>query len=201
MVLLSRGGLRNLLAPSEVFTRQLYIPSQVVDGTGTVGGEFTLVSGSDTSTPLAFNASAVEVAEAVNAIRSWEGLVLVDRQELLSSGGNDSGDGYEGDLFEWRLTFPPAEGDVEELRVRKFLSIYLYSMCERILHWATKARAPACPLPDKMTSSGTSLRPPSAHVTRAFISPPPASLFCHDACQFDHPGRFGVDFSCRLADL
>lgn len=91
---------------------------QVVNGTGAVGGEFTLVSGSDTSAPLAFNASAAEVADAVNTMRSWEGLVLVDRQELLSGEGSDSVDAYEGDLFEWRLTFPPAEGDVEELRVR-----------------------------------------------------------------------------------
>ncbi len=95
----------------------IYLPPhllmQIVNGTDTVGGEFTLVIGSDTSSPLAFNASAAEVADAVNTMRSWEGLMLVDRQELLSG---------VGDLFEWRLTFPPAEGDVEELRVRSALS-------------------------------------------------------------------------------
>lgn len=90
-----------------------------MDGTDTVGGEFTLISGSDTSAPLAFNASAAEVAEAVNSMKDWEGLVLVERQELVSSESSGSGDASEGDMFEWRLTFPPAEGDVQELRVRR----------------------------------------------------------------------------------
>lgn len=92
---------------------------QTVDGTGTVGGEFALVSGSDASTPLAFNASAAEVAEAVNSMTDWEGLVIVERQEIESSEPNDSGDASGGDMFEWRLTFSPAEGDVQELRVRR----------------------------------------------------------------------------------
>lgn len=90
-----------------------------MDGTSTVGGEFTLVSGSDASTPLAFNASAAEVAEAVNSMSEWAGLVLVGRQELGYNESSDSGDVDEGDMFEWRLTFSPAEGDVQELRVRK----------------------------------------------------------------------------------
>lgn len=89
-----------------------------MDGTGTVGGEFTLVSGSDTSTPLAFDASAAEVAEAVHGMKAWAGLVLVERQELAYNESSDSGDASEGDMFEWRLTFSPAEGDVQELRVR-----------------------------------------------------------------------------------
>ena len=90
-----------------------------MDGTGTVGGEFTLVSGSDASTPLAFNASAAEVAEATNSMKEWAGLVLVERQELRYNESSDSEDMNERDMFEWRLTFSPAEGNVDELRVRK----------------------------------------------------------------------------------
>lgn len=90
-----------------------------MDGTGTVGGEFTLISGSDTSAPLIFDASAAEVAEAVNIMKEWQGLVLVEQQELVSNESNDSGEANVGDMFEWRVTFSPAEGDVEELRVRR----------------------------------------------------------------------------------
>lgn len=98
---------------------------QTVNGTDKVGGEFTLISGSNASIPLAFNASAEAVAEAINDIKNWGGLVLVDRQQLLLS-ESDSDDAHEGDMFEWRLTFSPIEGDVEELRVRKCL---FASMC------------------------------------------------------------------------
>lgn len=91
--------------------------SQTANGTDTVGGEFTLVSGSNASVPLAFNASAAEVAEAVNGMKDWEGVVLVDRQEVVLSESSDSDDKHEGDMFEWRLTFSPIEGDVKELRV------------------------------------------------------------------------------------
>lgn len=87
---------------------------QTINGTDSVGGEFTLVSGSNVSTPLAFNASAMEVAEAINGMKYWGGLVLVDRQDLLASDTNTN----ERDMFEWRLMFSPTEGDVEELRVR-----------------------------------------------------------------------------------
>lgn len=100
------------------FARHLH-SLQTVNGTGTVGGEFTLVLGSDASTPLAFDASAAEVAEAVNSMKEWAGLVLVERQELGYNESSDSGDVTEGDMFEWRLTFSPAEGDVQELRVRR----------------------------------------------------------------------------------
>lgn len=90
-----------------------------MNGTDPVGGEFTLVSGSNASLPLAANASAADVAEAANGMADWKGLVLVDRQEmLLGETGVSQGDDL-GDLFEWRLTFSPADGDVEELRVSK----------------------------------------------------------------------------------
>lgn len=108
--------------PLRVNCRLIIFP-QTVNGTGTVGGEFTLVSGSNVSTPLAFNASAAEVAEAVNDMKDWEGLVLVDRQELWLSEPSDSDDGHEGDMFEWRLTFSSVEGDVDELRVRSTILV------------------------------------------------------------------------------
>lgn len=84
-----------------------------MNGTDTVGGEFTLVAGVNASIPLSYNASALEVAEAVNGMASWVGLVLADRRELSERSDN------EGDMFEWRLTFSPAQGDVPELRVRE----------------------------------------------------------------------------------
>lgn len=59
------------------------------------------------------------MAEAVNDMKDWEGLVLVDRQELWLDEPSDSDDGNEGDMFEWRLTFSSVEGDVDELRVRR----------------------------------------------------------------------------------
>lgn len=104
-----------------------------MNGTGTVGGEFALVSGSDASTPLAFDASAAEVAEAINGMKDWEGLVLVERQELVSDESSDSGDMNEGDMFEWRLTFPPAEGDVQELRVRRPCDVTVMCVPQREL--------------------------------------------------------------------
>lgn len=84
-----------------------------MNGTDPVGGEFTLVAGATTSVPLAYNASALDVAEAVNGMQKWAGLVLADRQGIGEQ--TDT----EGDMFEWRLTFPPAEGNVEEVRVRE----------------------------------------------------------------------------------
>ena len=111
-------GFAGHLTHIDWFLRVNQTSLQTVDGTGTVGGEFTLVSGSDASTPLAFDASAAEVSEAVNSMKEWSGLVLVERQELGYNESSDSGDVPEGDMFEWRLTFPPAEGDTQELRVR-----------------------------------------------------------------------------------
>lgn len=80
---------------------------QTVNGTDTVGGEFYLVAGINASTPLAYNASALQVAEAVNGMAGWVGHVLVDRRELS-----------EEDMFEWYLTFSSADENVEQLRVR-----------------------------------------------------------------------------------
>lgn len=94
-----------------------------MNGTDAVGGEFTLISGSNASTPLAANASAGDVAEAVNSMVDWKGLVLVDRQELLAGETSGGEDDDLGDLFEWRLTFSPADGDVEGLRVSRRRSI------------------------------------------------------------------------------
>lgn len=91
------------------------MPSQSVNGTDTVGGEFTLVSGVKASIPLAYDASASDVADAVNSMENWQGLVLVDRVELSEQGNS------EGDMFEWRLTFSPSEGNLPELRVRAFI--------------------------------------------------------------------------------
>lgn len=72
-----------------------------------MGGEFYLVAGTNASAPIAYNASASELAEAVNGMTDWGGLVLADRRELL-----------EEDMFEWYLTFSPMNGNVEQLRVR-----------------------------------------------------------------------------------
>lgn len=83
-----------------------------MNGTENVGGEFTLVANTITSIPLRFNASAAEVAEAVNAMNSWDGLVLVDRHRL-----NDHDENAE-DMFQWDLTFPAAMGNIPQLRVR-----------------------------------------------------------------------------------
>lgn len=85
----------------------VHAPQQTVNGTDTMGGEFYLVAGINASTPLAYNASASQVAEAVNGMTDWAGLVLVDRRELS-----------EEDMFEWHLTFSPTDGNVEQLRVR-----------------------------------------------------------------------------------
>lgn len=100
-----------------------------MNGTDTVGGEFTLVLGSNASIPLAFNASEAEVAEAVNGMKDWEGLVLVDRQQLLLSEMSDSEEEHEGDMFEWRLTFSAIEGDVQELRVRNTCVLSFLLIC------------------------------------------------------------------------
>lgn len=67
--------------------------------------------------PLAFNASATDLAEAVNGMGGWKGVVLAERRELSTWRDN------QGDRFEWRLTFSPAEGDVAEMRVRTHRSI------------------------------------------------------------------------------
>lgn len=85
-----------------------------MNGTNPVRGEFTLITGVTPSAPLAYNASASEVAEVVNTMKTWEGLVLVERQELTEQGNGSPAN----DMFEWRLTFPPAEGNVPEIRVR-----------------------------------------------------------------------------------
>lgn len=85
-----------------------------MDGTNPVRGEFTLVTGVTPSAPLAYNASASEVAEAINAMKTWEGLILVERQEITEQDNNNPAN----DMFEWRLTFSPAEGNVPEMRVR-----------------------------------------------------------------------------------
>lgn len=108
---------------------------QTVNGTDAVGGEFTLVVGSNASIPLAANASAAEVAEAVNSLKAWEGLVLVDRKEVVLEDTSREQEKPLGDLFEWRLTFSPTDGDVEELRVRsKVLPTYWrgYAVVEHI---------------------------------------------------------------------
>lgn len=96
----------------------LVLRLQTTNGTDAVGGEFTIVAGSLASVPLAYNASASDVAEAVNGIDSWEGLVLAEREELSGS---------EGDMFEWRLTFSPAEGNAPELRVSSSSPKYVIS--------------------------------------------------------------------------
>lgn len=76
-----------------------------------IGGEFSLIHGVNASVPLAHNASAADVAEAINNINDWVGVILVEREELSEYTDN------QGDMFEWRMTFPPEEGDVPQLRV------------------------------------------------------------------------------------
>lgn len=88
--------------------------SQTMDGINPVRGEFTLVSGVTASAPLAYNASASEVAEAINTMKTWEGLILVERQEVTDQDNKNPAN----DMFEWRLTFSPAEGNVPEIGVR-----------------------------------------------------------------------------------
>lgn len=66
---------------------------------------------------MAYNASATDVAQAVNDFSDWAGVILVERRELSEWIDN------QGDMFEWRLTFSPDEGDVAELRVRKTLPV------------------------------------------------------------------------------
>lgn len=68
----------------------------------------------------------MEVAEAVNDMKDWEGVVLVDREELDDGYQEDE---YMGDMFEWRLTFSPIEGNVEELRVRATSSAPCQEAC------------------------------------------------------------------------
>ena len=85
-----------------------------MNGTDAVGGEFTLVTGENVSIPVAYNASASGVAGAINSMKEWAGLVLVERQDLTDQSYSQK----STDVFEWRLTFSPAEGNVPELRVR-----------------------------------------------------------------------------------
>lgn len=91
-----------------------------------MGGEFYLVAGINASVPLAYNASASEVAEAVNGMEDWVGLVLADRREL-----------GEEDMFEWHLTFSPADGNVEQLRVRD--CVYRRSSLRTFKHYRNAA--------------------------------------------------------------
>lgn len=42
---------------------------------------------------------------------NWADVVLVERRDP------GTWNGYQGDMFEWRLTFSPRDGDVPELQV------------------------------------------------------------------------------------
>lgn len=73
--------------------------------------------GANATVPLAYNASAADVAQAINDFSDWIGVILAERRELSEWIDN------QGDMFEWRLTFSPYEGDVAELRVRRTMPV------------------------------------------------------------------------------
>lgn len=70
-----------------------------------------MFQGLNISRAVQYNASAAELARAVNDMGNWADVVLVERRDP------GAWNGYQGDMFEWHLTFSPRDGDVPELQV------------------------------------------------------------------------------------